>query len=151
MMLSPSGTAILFFMETKTTLTLDQPAAYRIRLQGRISADLSDWLTDAAVTFENGQTVVTGRVCDQTALFGLLSFVRDLGVPLLSVEFLSTSKENQMNKNLLKTVFFGIAVAMGIAVVVLNIVNPLTLAGTTTLLGIGVAALGIAGLQKEQA
>ena len=53
-----------------------------------------------------------------------------------------------MNKNLLKTVFFGIAVAMGIAVIILNIVNPLTLAGTTTLLGIGVAALGIAGLQK---
>ena len=54
-----------------------------------------------------------------------------------------------MNKNLLKTIFYGIAVAMGIAVVVLNIVNPLTLAGATSLLGIGVLALGIAGLQKE--
>ena len=148
---SKRRTAILFYMETKTTLTLDQPATYRIRLQGRISADLSDWLIEAVVSFEDGQTIVMGKVCDQAALFGLLSFVRDLGVPLLSVEFLSTSKENPMNKNLLKTVFFGIAVAMGIAVVVLNIVNPLTLAGTTTLLGIGVAALGIAGLQKEKA
>jgi len=138
-------------METKTTLTLDQPARYRIRLQGRISADLSDWLTEAVVDFEGGQTIATGGVCDQAALFGLLSFVRDLGVPLLSVEFLPYQKENQMNKNLLKTIFFGVAVAMGIAVVVLNIVNPLTLAGTTTLLGIGVAALGIAGLQKEHA
>ena len=145
------GTAILFFMETRTALTLDQPAAYQIRLQGRISIDLSDWLTDVVIAFEDGQTIMTGRVCDQAALFGLLSFVRDLGVPLLSVEFLSTSKENQMNKNLPKTVFFGIAIAMGIAVVVLNIVNPLTIAGTTTLLGIGVAALGIAGLQKEKA
>lgn len=143
--------AILFYMETKTTLTLDQPARYRIRLQGRISADLSDWLTEAVVDFEGGQTIATGGVCDQAALFGLLSFVRDLGVPLLSVEFLPYQKENQMNKNLLKTIFFGVAVAMGIAVVVLNIVNPLTLAGTTTLLGIGVAALGIAGLQKEHA
>jgi hypothetical protein len=53
-----------------------------------------------------------------------------------------------MNKNLLKTVFNGIAVAMGVAVVVLNIVNPLTLTGATSLLGIGVLALGIAGLQK---
>ncbi len=54
-----------------------------------------------------------------------------------------------MNKNLLKTIFNGIAVAMGVAVVVLNIVNPLTLANATSLLGIGVLALGIAGLQKE--
>jgi hypothetical protein len=54
-----------------------------------------------------------------------------------------------MNKNLPKTVFNGIAVAMGVAVVVLNIVNPLTLTGATSLLGIGVLALGIAGLQKE--
>ena len=54
-----------------------------------------------------------------------------------------------MNKNLLKTIFYGIAVAMGIAVIMLNIVNPLTLAGATSLLGIGVLALGITGLQKE--
>jgi hypothetical protein len=136
-------------MEPKTTLTLDQPATYRLRLQSRISVDWSDWLTDPIVTFEDGQTVVTGRVCDQAALFGVLSFVRDLGVPLLLVELIPASKENQMNQNLLKTIFNGIAVAMGIAVVVLNIVNPLTLAGATSLLGIGVLALGIAGLQKE--
>ncbi len=54
-----------------------------------------------------------------------------------------------MYKSLLKTIFYGIAVAMGVAVVVLNIVNPLTLAGVTSLLGIGVLALGMAGLQKE--
>ena len=54
-----------------------------------------------------------------------------------------------MNKNLLTTIFNGIAVAMGVAIVVLNIVNPPTLAGATSMLGIGVLALGIAGLQKE--
>lgn len=54
-----------------------------------------------------------------------------------------------MNKNLLKTIFNGLALAMGVAVVVLNIVNPPSLANATSLLGIGVAALGIANLQKE--
>ena len=54
-----------------------------------------------------------------------------------------------MNKNLLKTIFNGVAVAMGITIIILNIVNPLTLTGVTSLLGIGVAALGIANLQKE--
>ena len=82
-------------METKPTLTLDQPASYRLRLQGLVSADMSDWLTDAVITFEGGQTILTGKVCDQAALFGLLSFVRDLGVPLLLVEFIpDTKKEN---------------------------------------------------------
>ena len=147
---SEFGTAILFYMETKPTLSLDQPATYQIRLQGRISADLSDWLADSAVIFEGGETIATGKVCDQAALFGLLSFIRDLGVPLLLVEYIPNSKENPMNKNLLKAIFYGIAVAMGVAVIVLNIVNPLTLAGTTTLLGLGVAALGVGGLQKAQ-
>ena len=54
-----------------------------------------------------------------------------------------------MNKRLLGTIFNGVAMAMGIAVVVLNIVNPPTLTGATSMLAIGVAALGLAGLQKE--
>lgn len=54
-----------------------------------------------------------------------------------------------MNRNLLRTVFHGVALAMGVAVVVLNIVNPFSVTDVTSLLAIGVAALGIAGLQKE--
>ena len=48
----------------------------------------------------------------------------------------------------LNVIFNGIAVAMGVAIIVLNIVNPLSLTGATTLLGIGVAALGIANLRR---
>ena len=58
-------------------------------------------------------------------------------------------KENEMNKNLLRTIFIGVAMAMGVAVDVLSIVNPLSMTGATSLLGIGVAALSTAGLQKE--
>jgi hypothetical protein len=47
----------------------------------------------------------------------------------------------------LNVIFNGIAVAMGVAIIVLNIVNPLSLTGATTLLGIGIAALGIAYLR----
>ena len=53
-----------------------------------------------------------------------------------------------MKPNLIKTIFNSIAVAMGIAVIVTNIVNPLSLSGVANLLAIGVAALGIANLQK---
>lgn len=48
----------------------------------------------------------------------------------------------------LNVIFNGVAVAMGIAIIVLNIVNPLSLTGATSLLAIGVAALGIANLRK---
>ena len=48
----------------------------------------------------------------------------------------------------LNVIFNGIAVAMGIAILVLKIVNPLSLTGATTLLGTGVAALGIANLRR---
>jgi len=69
-------------------LSPDQPARYRLRLQGCLSADWSDWLLEANTTFDGDQTILTGRVRDQAALFGLLSFVRDLGAPLLLVEYL---------------------------------------------------------------
>jgi hypothetical protein len=74
-------------MNTKP-LFPDQPVRYNLRLQGRLNADWADWLQEAEVTFDGSQTILTGTVRDQAALFGLLSFVRDLGAPLLSVEYL---------------------------------------------------------------
>jgi hypothetical protein len=53
-----------------------------------------------------------------------------------------------MKSNLLNTTFNGIAVAMGVAVIVTSIVSPLSPTGVATLLGIGVAVLGIANLRK---
>ncbi len=50
--------------------------------------------------------------------------------------------------NTVKIVLNAVAIAMGIAVIVTNIVNPLSLGAISTLLGVGVAALGIANLQK---
>lgn len=58
-------------------------------------------------------------------------------------------KEDEMKGNLLRTIFNGVALAMGVAVFVLNIINPLSLADATSMLGLGLAALGVAGLQKE--
>jgi hypothetical protein len=71
------------------------PARYQVRLQGQISADWSDWLSDLVVTAEGISpavlTVLTGTVKDQAALFGLLSFIRDLGVALVSVNYMPES------------------------------------------------------------
>jgi VIT1/CCC1 family predicted Fe2+/Mn2+ transporter len=54
-----------------------------------------------------------------------------------------------MNRKLLTTIFTAVAFGMGVAVIVLNILGSLTVNTAVTLLGIGVAALALAGLQKE--
>ncbi len=53
-----------------------------------------------------------------------------------------------MKKNLLKTIFNGVAVAMGIAVVVMNILGVLAATSAFNLLGLGLAAAAISALQK---
>ncbi len=53
-----------------------------------------------------------------------------------------------MNAGLIESVCYGIAVAMGIAVIITNIAYPLSTINITNLLGIGVLALGIANLAR---
>ena len=46
----------------------------------------SGWFEGLTITLkDNGDTLLTGPVVDQAALHGLLRKVRDLGIPLLSV------------------------------------------------------------------
>ncbi len=63
-----------------------QPMVYQIRIKGHLGCQWTDWFGGLAVTLEdNGDTLLTGPVVDQAALHGLLRKVRDLGMPLLSV------------------------------------------------------------------
>jgi hypothetical protein len=84
----------------KTLPTLTQPAAYRIRIAGRVRNGWSDFLTGLreAVTQEGGKNIteLTGTVPDQSALFGLLCHIRDLGLPLVSVEYLPDHKKENL-------------------------------------------------------
>ena len=65
----------------------DQPATYRIRIQGRLDPQWSDWFDGFAVEAEPGdRTLLTGRVADQPALHGILAKLRNLTLPLLLVE-----------------------------------------------------------------
>jgi len=63
-----------------------QPVVYQIRLKGHLGSQWTDWFGSLTLTLEeDGDTLLTGPVIDQAALFGLLKKVRDLGLPLVSV------------------------------------------------------------------
>jgi len=63
-----------------------EPLIYQIRIQGHLGRQWTEWFDGLTITLEgNGDTLLTGLVVDQAALYGLLKKVRDLGLPLLSV------------------------------------------------------------------
>ena len=64
----------------------DKPEVYQVRVKGGLDTEWSEWFDGFAVTPQsNGETLLTGVVADQSALYGLLNKIRDLGLPLLSV------------------------------------------------------------------
>jgi hypothetical protein len=72
----------------------DQPAIYQIILQGHLSRQWSDWFEGFTITLdERGQTILVGPVPDQPALYGVLKKIRDLGIPLISVNRLDPDEE----------------------------------------------------------
>jgi hypothetical protein len=63
-----------------------QPMLYQIRIKGHLGLQWTDWFGGLTITLEeDGNTLLTGTVIDQAALHGLLKKVRDLGIPLLSI------------------------------------------------------------------
>ena len=69
-----------------TTRGLGDTGGFDIRTQGHIGDRWSDWFDGMALVHEvDGTTVIQCPALDQAALHGLLSKVRDLGLPLVSV------------------------------------------------------------------
>jgi len=57
-----------------------------IRIKGQINQRWSEWFGGLAINhFDPDETVLTGLVPDQAALYGIISRLRDLGLELSSV------------------------------------------------------------------
>lgn len=70
----------------------DTPRYYQFRLQGQLGAQWVEWFDGLTITHTaNGDTLLTGLVTDQAALYGLLRKVRDLGMPLLACICIETA------------------------------------------------------------
>lgn len=66
---------------------------YEIRVKGNLDLRWSDWFDSFSITsVEGDETLLIGSVADQAALHGMLHKIRDLGLPLLSVQRLEEYK-----------------------------------------------------------
>ena len=64
----------------------NEATGYEIRVKGRLTSRWAEWFEGMTLTSaEDGTSVISGTVADQSALYGLLRKLSDLGVPLLSV------------------------------------------------------------------
>ena len=68
----------------------DQPTIYQIRIKGHLSQPRMAWFEGLTIILEqDGNTLLTSSELDQAALHGILKKIRDLGMPLLSVNTVS--------------------------------------------------------------
>ena len=71
------------------------PSHYQIKVKGRLGSQWSDWFEGMTIESEEAETIIRGKVSDQPALHGLLVRVRDLGLPLISVERVEPEQNNK--------------------------------------------------------
>ena len=64
----------------------DESRVYQIRIKGHLGTQRMDWFEGLTITLEeDGNTLLAGSLIDQAALHGVLKKIRDLGLPLVSV------------------------------------------------------------------
>ncbi len=76
-------------------VSLLEPAVYRIRVQGILDMNWSDYYGGMTIQHEgdpkhDARTILTGKLVDQSALIGVLNSLHDIGYPILSVEYLES-------------------------------------------------------------
>jgi hypothetical protein len=62
---------------------------YQIHIRGKLDSKWSEWFSGFSIAHTNGETVLAGTVPDQSALYGILAKLHDLGLTLLRVERLN--------------------------------------------------------------
>ncbi len=82
---------------------IDKPPSnipfYEIRLKEHLDAQWADWFEGLTIKLEeDGDTLLSGLVADQSVLHGLLRKVCDLGMPLVSVVQIQNNRSEKGEK-----------------------------------------------------
>jgi len=71
------------------------PTMYQITVKGHLDSHWSAWFDNMTIANQaNGAAVLRGPLVDQAALYGVLTKVRDLGLPLLAVALVASSESS---------------------------------------------------------
>lgn len=76
----------------------DTVEIYEIKLQGHLDSKWSEWFYGMTITHEHdGATTLSGPLPDQTVLHSVLGRIRDMNLPLISVN--QVELEGQTSKD----------------------------------------------------
>ncbi len=83
-------------------LNMTGPAFYRIRVRGELNPNMSDRLEGMQIenTFRKdgrAESVLEGRLEDQSAFSGVLNALYDMHLPVVSADCLGAADENSSN------------------------------------------------------
>jgi hypothetical protein len=84
----------------KRRLDLTHPAIYQIVVAGHLDTQKAAWFEDLTLSTDhddsgNPVTLLRGKIVDQSMLHSLLTRIRDLGLPLISVECIDVENDRQ--------------------------------------------------------
>ncbi|MGF1505214.1 MAG: hypothetical protein ACFB51_08835 [Anaerolineae bacterium] len=83
---------------TSEIVEATQPFFYEIRVKGRLSEERwTAWFSYLEVLSDDGESVLRGSLPDHAALYGLLARLRDLAIPLLSVNVLDAEARRKLS------------------------------------------------------
>ncbi len=78
----------------------DEAGPYEIRVCGHLNSRWAARFEGLTLSLEeNGDTLISGQVIDQAALFGLLRNVRDAGMSLVSVNRVTAGRADPSDTN----------------------------------------------------
>lgn len=73
---------------------MNREQVYEIKVRGHLDPEWSEWFDGLTLTHaSDGVTTLQGPLPDQTALHTILSRIRDLNLPLISVKLEWTADE----------------------------------------------------------
>jgi hypothetical protein len=75
-----------------------RPTKYILRIKNHLDSHWEEWFDGMALTkMDNGETLLSGDVVDQSALHGLLEKIRNLNLTLISVQKVDGEEEKSLN------------------------------------------------------
>ena len=83
--------------ENNRPLGLTRPATYRIEIEGYLDANRAAWFEGMDISAERSEsgspvTIMTGNLVDQAMLHSILTKIRDLGLPLLTLRRIASER-----------------------------------------------------------